>query len=116
MVNPRTKPKFMRWMSQSYKRLKSSWRRSRGIHSKIREKRKGKQPMPSVGYGAPKKLRYLHPSGFKEVRVWNVEDLEKINPKKEAVRIAANVGKKKKKELLKRAEELKLKVLNPNIS
>ncbi|MEM5801966.1 MAG: 50S ribosomal protein L32e [Candidatus Aenigmatarchaeota archaeon] len=112
MVNPRKKPEFKRWLSQTYKRLKSSWRRPRGIHSKIRIKEKSKIKMPSIGYRAPKNLRYLHPSGFREVLVRNLKDLEKINPEKEAIKIAHTVGKKKRAEILKKAEELKIKVLN----
>jgi large subunit ribosomal protein L32e len=112
-MNPRKKPKFNRWLSQTYKRLKSSWRKSRGLHSKIRIRKKSKIKVPSVGYRAPKELRYLHPSGFKEVLVSNIKELQKINPEKEAVRIAGKVGEKKRREILKKAEEMKIKVLNP---
>lgn len=113
MVNPRKKPKFVRWGSQNLKRVKPSWRRARGIHSKIRVKKKGKPRAPTVGYGAPKELRYLHPSGFKEVLVSNVNDLQKVEPKTEAVKIAHTVGKRKRGDILKKAEELKIRVLNP---
>ena len=113
LVNPRKKPEFTRWLPNKYKRLSESWRRPRGIHSKIREKKKGKMRMPSVGWGAPKNLRYLHPSGLREVVVRCVKDLEKIDPAKEAAKIAHTVGKKKRQEILKKAEESKIKVLNP---
>ncbi|MEM5870113.1 MAG: 50S ribosomal protein L32e [Candidatus Aenigmatarchaeota archaeon] len=112
-MNPRKKPEFRRWLSESLKRLKPSWRRPRGMHSKIRVRKKGKLKMPSVGYGAPKKLRYLHPSGFQEVLVSNLKDLEKVDASKQAIKIAHTVGKKKRAEILKKAEELKIKVLNP---
>jgi large subunit ribosomal protein L32e len=112
-MNPRKKPEFKRWMSQTYKRVKPSWRKPRGRQSKIRAKLKGKLKMPTVGYRAPKRLRYLHPSGFKEVLVHNVNELLKVDPKKEVVRISSKVGKKKRNEILKKAEELKIKVLNP---
>jgi len=36
-----------------------------------------------------------------------------LDPKTHAVRIAAQVGKKKKMEIMKKAEELGIKVLNP---
>jgi large subunit ribosomal protein L32e len=113
MVNPRKKPKFLRSSAVAYKRLGEKWRRPRGWHSKIRIREKGKPKMPSVGYGAPRKLRYLHPSGFREVVVSNVNDLGKVDQSKEAVKIAHTVGKKKRSEILKKAEELKIKVLNP---
>ena len=112
-MNPRKKPKFKRWMSQAYKRIKEAWRRPKGLHSKLRKRIKSKGKIPSPGYGAPKNLKYLHPSGFKEVLIHNVKELERIDPKKEAARIAHTVGKKKRKEILKKAEELKIKVLNP---
>lgn len=113
MVNPRNNPKFVRWLSVSLRRVKSPWRRPKGINSKILEKRKGKLPMPTVGYGAPKEMRYLHPSGFREVLVNNVKDLEKVNAEKEAVKIASAVGGRKRSEIMKKAEEMKVKVLNP---
>ncbi|MEM5853284.1 MAG: 50S ribosomal protein L32e [Candidatus Aenigmatarchaeota archaeon] len=113
MVNPRKKPEFKRWLSQFYKRLNESWRRPRGMHSKIRKRKKSKIKMPNIGYGAPKNLRYLHPSGLMEVLVYNVKDLEKIDPSKQAIKIAHTVGKKKRQEILKKAEEMKIKVLNP---
>ncbi len=113
MVNSRNNPKFVRWLSVSLKRVKSPWRRPKGINSKILEKRKGKLPMPTVGYGAPKEMRYLHPSGFKETIVNNLKDLGRINIEKEAVKIASAVGKKKRSEILKKAGEMKIRVLNP---
>jgi large subunit ribosomal protein L32e len=112
-MNPRKKPDFKRWLSQSLKRIKPSWRKPRGMRSKIRMRKKGKFKMPSVGYGAPRHLRFLHPSGFKEVLVSSLKDLEKVDPKTEAIKIAHTVGKKKRQEILKRAEELKIKILNP---
>ena len=69
--------------------------------------------MPTVGYGAPKKLKYLHPSGLKDILIHNLKDLENINVEKEAVRIASAIGKKKRSEILKKSEEMKLRVLNP---
>jgi len=112
-MNTKKKPKFRRWMSNSLRRINESWRRPRGTHSKIKRDEKGKIKMPTPGYGAPKKLRYLHPSGFREVLVWNLKDLEKIDLKTQAVKIAHTVGKKKREVILKKAEEMKIKVLNP---
>jgi large subunit ribosomal protein L32e len=108
------KPKFLRQLALSYKRrLGLKWRKPRGSQSKLRKHKKSKGFMPSVSYGTPKTLRYLHPSGFREVLVNNIKDLEKIDASKEAVKISHGVGKKKRQEILKKAEEKKIKVLNP---
>lgn len=113
-MNPRKKPKFLRQVWHVYKRLqKVKWRKPRGLQSKLRQKIKSKGKMPSKGYGAPKDLRFLHPSGYREVLIHNIKELEMLNPEKEAARIASNVGKKKRAEIIKKAEELKIKLLNP---
>jgi len=83
------------------------------MQSKVRRHEKSKGATPSIGYRAPKELRYLHPSGFREVLVLNAKGLEGIDSNKQAVRIAHVVGKKKRQEILKKAEEMKIRVLNP---
>jgi len=105
--------KFLRQSAKAYKRLGKKWRRPRGMHSKLRRHEKSKGKMPSPSYGRKVEFRGLHPSGFKEVLVYNPNDLLRVNTQKEAVRIAHAVGKKKRNEILKKAEELKIKVLNP---
>jgi large subunit ribosomal protein L32e len=105
-------PKFKRQEWFRYKRLGQSWRRPKGLHSKMR-KHKGYRPnVVRIGYGSPKLARYLHPSGFKEIMVYNVNDLDGVDPKTEAVRIGHGVGTKKRIELEKKAEELGIRVLN----
>ncbi len=115
MVNPRKKPEFKRPVPAHLSRVKESWRRPRGLQSKVRLKLKSKPKMPSISWGAHKELRYLHPSGYREVLVRNLKDLEKIDPKKEAARIAAAVGRKKRIKILEKAKELGIKVLNPRL-
>ncbi len=108
------KPQFIRQLARTYKRrLGLKWRKPRGSQSKLRKHMKSKGFIPSVSYGTPKALRYLHPSGLKEVLVSNMKDLERIDVGKDAAKISHGVGKKKKLEILKKAEELKIKVLNP---
>lgn len=79
----------------------------------MHRKEKGKIEMPSVGWGAPKNLRGLHPSGLREVVVSSMKDLGKIDAKTQAVKISHTVGKRKRADILKKAEEMKIKVLNP---
>jgi len=111
-MNPRKKPAFNRYGANA-KRVGKSWRRPRGRDNKMRKGEKAKGKRPSIGYGAPKETRFLHPSGFREVLIANVNELKKIDPIKEAVRISSKVGKKKKIEIINKAKELEIKVLNP---
>ena len=112
-MNPRKLPKFVRQSATAYKRIGKKWRKPKGKQSKLREKQKSHGRWATVGYRAPKELRYLHPSGYKEVLLTNIKDLEKIDVKTQAIKISHTVGKKKRIEILKRAEELKIKILNP---
>jgi len=109
----RKKPDFVRQGGKNLKRLGKKWRKPRGSQSKLRKHKKARGFMPHPAFGSLKSVRGLHPSGFEEILVYNVKDLEEINSKKQACRIASKVGKKKRIEIMKKAEELKIKVLNP---
>jgi len=110
------KPKFVRAESWKYDRFSLSWRKPRGLDNKIRRKIKGWPPGPSVGYKGPKIARFLHPSGYREVIVNNVADLSSIDVATQAVRIAHTVGKRKRAEIIAKAKELNLKILNITVS
>lgn len=107
------KPDFVRQESWRYVRLKENWRRPKGLDNKMRRKIKGWPSTVNAGYRGPKKARGLHPSGYEEVIVRNVDDLEKINPVLQAARIAHTVGIKKRAQILLRAKEKGIRVLNP---
>ena len=106
------RPKFIRQESWRYKRIKSSWRRSKGIDNKVRQKKKGNISSPNIGYRSPKKIRYLHASGFEEVVVHNIKELEKVKPRKQVVKFAHSLGRNKRVLLQDRADELDILVLN----
>ncbi|NPA22391.1 MAG: 50S ribosomal protein L32e [Candidatus Micrarchaeota archaeon] len=95
------------------KRIKDRWRRPRGVGNKKRIRKKWAGALPNIGYKNPDSLRGRHPSGYFEVLVYRVEDLEKVDPEKQAIRIAARVGKKKRLEIVAKAKELNIHVLNP---
>lgn len=104
--------RFKRQEYSTYKKLGEKWRRPRGKTSKMRRYESGKPDMPSIGYGTPKASRGLHPSGFKDVIVKNLSELEKLNPETEAARFSASIGMKKRTVMLEKASELGIKVLN----
>jgi len=108
----RRKPKFVRQESWRYKRLKENWRRPKGLDNKMRRKIKGWPPTVNVGYRSPKVARGLHPSGYREVLVHNVEEIKKVNPKTQAVRIAHTVGKRERAKILTESRKRKITVLN----
>lgn len=66
----------------------------------------------SVGYRGPKVARGLHPSGYKEVLIYNAEGLEKIDQKTQAIRIAHTVGKRKRAKIITEARKRKITILN----
>ena len=108
----RKRPAFKRQNWFRYKRLGQKWRRPRGMHSKMRTRRKYRPPVASISYRGPAAARGLHPSGFAEVVVHRPADLEAIDPQREAARIAATVGDRKREVIETRAAELKIRVLN----
>ena len=94
--------------------MKPSWRRARGLDSKMRTKRKGWPKSVDHGYRSPKSVRGLHPSGFEEVIVHNVTGLDEITSD-QAARISHTVGRRKREDIVERAEELKIFVLNKRV-
>ncbi len=107
------KPDFRRHESWRYKRVKESWRRSRGIDSKMRKGVKGWPKSVKVGYRGPRGARGLHPSGFEEVLVYNVDEVDRVDPETQAIRIGRTVGGRKRVEISARARERKVYILNP---
>jgi len=106
------RPAFKRQEWFRYSKLGEKWRKPKGIHSKMREQLKRRPPLVKVGYRGPKEVRGLHPSGFEEVMVHNIFQLENIDPKTQAARIGGTVGTKKRIGIEDRADELGIRVLN----
>lgn len=109
--------KFLRRTWNRFSRLgrrrknKQVWRRPTGRHNKMKDNRRGYPPLVQVGYRSDKKIRGK--IEMKEpVIVNNLKKLEGV--KKDEIIILGHIGKKKKIELCKKAEEKGLKIYNLN--
>lgn len=110
------KPKFVRHESWRYRRLKENWRKPRGLDNKMRRKIKGWPASVNSGYRGPKASRGIHPSGYREVLVYNVKELKEIDAKTQAVRIAHTVGKRERAKILAEARKKKITILNVKVA
>ncbi len=104
--------KFVRRNWTKFSRLgkkrkkKQVWRRAKGRHSKIREKRKGYPIKVMIGFKQPAKA--------KPIFVSNMKELEKIR-KGETI-IVGKLGMKKKIEIIKKAKEKGIKIQNLKVN
>jgi large subunit ribosomal protein L32e len=105
-------PHFLRDEGFRYKRIPKNWRRPTGYTSKLRINLKYRPSKVRVGFRSPKLVRGLHVSGFQDIIIHTVKELDAIDPKKQAVRIGGTVGTKKRLAIAKRAGELEIRILN----
>jgi large subunit ribosomal protein L32e len=113
IVKKRTK-KFTRHQSDRYDKLKTNWRRPKGIDNRVRRKFKGMYKMPNIGYRSAKATRHMLPNGFFKVTVNNLKELEVLmmQNKKYCAEIAHGVSAKKRKTIVERAQQLAILVTN----
>jgi len=106
-------PKFRRQEWYRYYRLsRTGWRKPKGMQSKQRLNMKYRTPMVRVGYGKISAVRGLHPSGFEDVLVNQPSDLDGLDPERQAIRVGASVGNRKRAKIHDRADDLGLRILN----
>jgi large subunit ribosomal protein L32e len=108
-----TRPRFIRQESWRYDRLAENWRKPKGKDNKMRKQKSGMPALVKVGYRSPKAARGLHPSGYRDNLIHNTAELATLDPKVDAARIAHTVGKKKRIEIINKAREHGIKLLNP---
>ncbi len=107
------RPRFVRQDAHK-KRLRKRWVKPRGLHSKVRLKKAGHARKVSDGYGSPKELRGLNKDGLKIIRIHNEQELDNIVKEKEGIILSSNIGIKNKINLLKKAKEKGITILNIN--
>ncbi len=103
------KPKFRRSDVLRVPRLGMKWHKPKGGDNKIRRKLRGHPRQPRIGWGTPRSARGLSHEGFEQIVVYTEADLAKVRG---ACIIARTLGARKRMQLLKKAQEMKLKILN----
>merc|ERR1712150_197723 len=123
-VTPLTKPTIVKKRTIPFRRHQwnrhaklnhtITWRKPKGIDSRVRRRFKGTLRMVNIGYGNNKKTRHLMPNGFKKFSVSNLKDLEMLlmHNRVYAAEIAHNVSSRKRAEIVERAAQLNVKVTN----
>jgi len=81
--------KFLRQQGNFKKRLEKKWKKPKGRHSKLREKRRGLHKMPGIGFKQSDKDRK------KTILVHNLSELKSFN-KGDVVTLASSIGTKSK--------------------
>jgi large subunit ribosomal protein L32e len=109
------RPKFTRQASYRYWRIGrwESWRRPRGQQSKQRRHYKYRSTVVSIGFGSPRKIRGLTPTGFRPIVVHTPTDIEALDVQHDAAIIARTVGTRRRLVLEETARKRGVHVLNP---
>ncbi|MEM4239691.1 MAG: 50S ribosomal protein L32e [Candidatus Woesearchaeota archaeon] len=106
------KPNFIREDYQKRACIPMPWRRPRGLHSKMRHRFAGHRALVDPGYGSPKEVYGLHPSGYEQIVIHTVEELSKLDPKSQGAILGSTLGMPKRIALLTKAKTMGIKVLN----
>ena len=106
---------FLRRVWHRYSKLgkkrkkKQKWNKPKGRHNKMREKRKGYPAIVSVGY-KKNRVERMKIADKIPVMIYNLKDLGKVG-KNEMV-VIVKIGRRKKTEIVKKAEEMKAHIYN----
>ncbi len=103
-------PTFARQEAHVRKRLPSSWRKPRGVHSKMRRGRAGKHAVVKIGYGGPTEVRGLTKEGLVSITVSTAKDLAMITGK--AAILSSTIGRRKKLQILEAAKKSNISFQN----
>lgn len=105
------KPKFLRKDHFKKPKLSKKWKKPRGLHNKLRLKKKGHSKNPSRGYGSPVKIRGFHNSGLVPVLVSNIGNLEEIT-KEKGVLLSSRIGDRKRRAIIEETKKRGFVLLN----
>ena len=105
-------PKFIRQDAHKHKRVKQVWRSPKGLHSKMKDSKKGYRAKLQGGYQTPKAVRGLDKHGLRPTLVAGVKQMEALDPKVHSIILQGGLGGRKKLAVLDEASKKKFTVLN----
>ncbi len=106
------KPNFIREDYQKRACIPLPWRKPRGLHSKMRHRFAGHRALVDPGYGSPKEVYGLHPSGYEQIVIHTLNELSRLDAKSQGAVLGSTLGLPNRIALLTKAKELGVKVLN----
>jgi len=106
------KPNFATQDAHKHKRVKSNWRRPRGLQSKMRLAKRGHRKKVNIGYGSPSLVKGFLKNGMLPVNISNSAGLKDLDKEKHSVIIGRKVGIKKKITIAKECKKLGLNICN----
>jgi len=112
ITGKKQRKKFLRYEWFKCKKLGLKWRRPVGLHSKVRQGRKGKPPQVNAGFGHARATRGFVNGVVPAVVIQNMTDLERVAAKTKTVIIASGLGMRAANEIAKKAEQLGVTILN----
>jgi large subunit ribosomal protein L32e len=104
------KPNFVRQEAHKRKRLPQNWRKPKGVHSKLRLRRRGKANMVSIGYKMAEEVRGLTRQGLRQIMISSPEHLKYI--KEGEVAVLKKVSNRTRLTILKAAQKAKVQIVN----
>ncbi len=109
----RKKPKFIRQDAHKKDKLEEKWRKPRGLHSKMRLKKRGYRRSVTTGYKSPKSVRGLTKrEKLLPMLISSKKDLEAIDPKKHAIILSSSIGMRKKALLVQDIKKTGFTIIN----
>lgn len=105
-------PKFIRQDAHKHKRVKQVWRKPKGLHSKMKDSRKGYRAKLQEGYHTPKAVRGLDKHGLKPTLVATMKELESLDAKTHSVILRGGLGGRKRLAIIEEAHKRKFTITN----
>ena len=108
------KPAFLRrnFMKNKRTRVTGEWRKPRGLHNKLRRRRRGIGQWVMPGYRMPKAVRGMTTEGLLPTVVETVEQVKNLKAEMHLLILKAGTGTKNRMEMVKEAVKHKFKIAN----